>query len=449
MAEQKVYLNEQGEPTAGPVYLDEQGNPVGGEEKTVGGFIGNLFKSGGRIIRDTAQGLGTAALEASPIGIARTLADPLRGPRMLGRIPGAVKEYVGERYGSLDKLGNTLYEDPLGVVSDVATISPRGLLRGAVRKPVAAAQRAGKGLQEAGVSAYERMLKPNKSTLEGMPRFGGSLQERSRNVADELIRDPGGQISKRGVLRFKDATNKLEQKVDEIVAANPEARGSTAHLTEAMEGGRGRFAKQWAPGGDTSAYDAVTQEVLTNPKVTKTKRGVRDTSVEQAMGLAPAPTEVVKTGREMIPRVRAKTARDLTQGTYRSLGDKAYGELKGASTEAQKAAARGGRAIVNEAIPSVKPLNEEIAKRIDLGQVLDEAVFRSGKHDPIGLGQQVLLSGNAKFLPASLLNRPGIGSPIARGVHGAGGALTGLSEASVAALMRDALLARLMGNPDE
>ena len=38
---------------------------------------------------------------------------------------------------------------------------------------------------------------------------------------------------------------------------------------------------------------------------------------------------------------RAADAQAMKQGTYRALGDKAYGELKGASIEAQKAQARG------------------------------------------------------------------------------------------------------------
>jgi hypothetical protein len=137
----------------------------------------------------------------------------------------------------------------------------------------------------------------------------------------------------------------------------------------------------------------------------------------------------------------------LTQGTYRTLGDKAYGELKGASTEAHKAAARGGRAILNEAIPAAEPLNNAISKRIDLGQVLDEAVFRSGKHDPVGLGQQVVLSGNPGLLWASLINRPGVGSPVARGVFGAGKSL-GNAEVD-GRLMQAALLSAMLGSDQQ
>jgi len=325
---------------------------------------------------------------------------------------------------------------------DAKTMAKEGAL-GATGEGVGRIAKAGGAkLQNAAVSAYERMLKPNKSTLEGMSGMGGNLQERSRNVASTLLNDPNGQISKRGSNAYGDATSGMLNKVDELVEANPEARGSTKHLTDAMAGGRNTFQKQWAPGGDTAAYDSVSKEVLSNPRVTKIKRAVKDTSLEHAMGMAPGDSEVVKSGRELMPRVTAKGARDLTRGTYRNLGDKAYGELKGAQTEGHKAAARGGRAILNEAIPEVEPINNEISKRIDLGQVLDEAVFRSGKHDPIGLGQQVILSGNLGFLPASLINRPGIGSPIARSVNQTGAALQKLN---LTPAIKAALIAALGG----
>jgi hypothetical protein len=117
-----------------------------------------------------------------------------------------------------------------------------------------------------------------------------------------------------------------------------------------------------------------------------------------------------------------------------------------------QAAARGGRAILNEAIPEVEPHNNTISRRIDLGQVLDDAVFRSGKHDPIGLGQQVLLSGNASFLPAALINRPGVGSSIARGLYGAGNGAGTAADAVQhpgSRLLQQALMAYLAGGDPE
>lgn len=436
--------------------------PVEPEGKSLGGFLGNVMSSGGKFVGDTVAGF-PGMLKTAGTAMSALSGNQQAVQEMQGMVPGvvegvkAIPGMVAERYGSVDKALNTAYEDPVGVAADVSTVLGMGgatapgrtgrfLTRASdatnpMRAATAPARAAGRGLQSAGVSAYERMLKPNKATLEGMPAFGDDLQARSRNVAEALIRDQRGQISKRGAQRYADVTSGLQSKVDEIVDANPEARGSTGHLVTSLQGSRGRFQNQWAPKADLSAYDAVADEVLNNPRIQKTQRGVVTRTTQDDLGHFGEETGVESVGRSRIPRVRAQTARRLTQGTYRNLGDKAYGELQGAAKEAQKAAARGGRAVLNEALPQVEPINNAISKRIDLGQVLDEAVFRSGKHDPIGLGQQVVLSGsNPGFLLASLLNRPGLGSPVARGVYRAGGALTNVGGE---ALIRAALLARL------
>ena len=436
------------------------------EAHSLGGFGKNVLTSTGRVVKDAVTGLPSLlnlVAKANPLHPEHnpaTTGQQLVG--MLRAIPGAVKQ----RYGGLSNIGETAYHDPAGMAADVSTVTGLGGLAAGARAPrlagtlrkieqatnpldaiakpvVAAANKMGPGLQNVAVSSYERMLKPNKSTLEGMGRMGPTLEARSRAVAKKLIEDPHGQINRKGASRFKDETERLEQQVDAIVDANPEARGSTAHLRGELAGGRGTFAKQWAPSGDTSAYDSVATEVLNNPRVTKTKRQRVEHTTSDELGRLGSNTTTDAVGRELIPRVTAKGARELTRGTYRNLGDKAYGELKGAQTEAHKAAARGGRKIVNEALPAVEPLNTKISERIDLGQIQDEAVFRSGKHDPIGLSQQVVLSGNPWLIPASLINRPGVGSPIARGLFKAGGALDAMQTPNE--LLRAALVARLLG----
>lgn len=83
--------------------------------------------------------------------------------------------------------------------------------------------------------------------------------------------------------------------------------------------------------------------------------------------------------------IPVQLAHELKRGTYRSLGDKSYGELKGASTEAQKSLARGLRSEVAKGVPEAA----EIMKREgDVMNVLDVAKGRSlvsGNRDPQGL----------------------------------------------------------------
>lgn len=438
------------------------------DQHSVSGFAGNVLESGGRFIGDTVKG----ALSIPGMLIKATTGDPVKsGQAVIDAIkgaPSAIGKYVSDRYGSLGQAGETLYHDPIGVAGDVSTVAGGGALAAAkapriagtlgkiermanpmtaIGAPIAAA---GSKMRGGAVSANERMLKANKSTLAGMPQFGRTLEERSRAVAQALLDDPHGQISKSGARRFSDRTDAIKRQVDALVDANPEARGSTAAIPEELARGRETFRDQWAPSGDTSAYDAIASDVVNNPRINKSQRQrVTRTETspivdERGQPITTSTTSAEVTGRTMVPKIRASTARELTQGTYRNLGDKAYGELKGAQTQAHKAAGRAGRRILNEAIPEVEPLNRDISRRLDLGQVQDEAVFRSGKHDPISLGQQVMVAhGNPSWLAMSLINRPGVGSPLARGGYKAGKAL---EQAIDPEILRAALIARLLGS---
>lgn len=87
-------------------------------------------------------------------------------------------------------------------------------------------------------------------------------------------------------------------------------------------------------------------------------------------------------GKTEIP---VQVAQSLKTGTYRALADK-YGEIGSASTEAQKALARGLRDEIAKAVPGVvEPLKREAALR----QVMDVAGRRSlmaGNNNMFGLG---------------------------------------------------------------
>lgn len=87
-------------------------------------------------------------------------------------------------------------------------------------------------------------------------------------------------------------------------------------------------------------------------------------------------------GKTEIP---VQTAQSIKSGTYRALADK-YGEIGSASTEAQKALARGLRDEIAKAVPSVvDPLSREAALR----QVMDVAGRRAliaSNNNALGLG---------------------------------------------------------------
>jgi hypothetical protein len=87
-------------------------------------------------------------------------------------------------------------------------------------------------------------------------------------------------------------------------------------------------------------------------------------------------------GKSEIP---VQLAHEMKRGTYKSLGNKAYTELKGASIESQKALARGMREEVAEAVPAVKPLLERQASLLNVKDVAGQRALIESNKNPLGL----------------------------------------------------------------
>ena len=155
-------------PVASKVTVSPAGNPfdqfdapamrqnVGAEsERTFGGFAGNVIKSGVNVAKgvagavmhpiDTASGLvdvGAGALQnVLPKGVVDFVNKFDSNPDAANRAVAAADAVGGvykEKYGGLDKIKKTLYEDPVGAAADLSTLLSGGaaLVRGA---PVVAA----------------------------------------------------------------------------------------------------------------------------------------------------------------------------------------------------------------------------------------------------------------------------------------------------------------------
>jgi hypothetical protein len=90
----------------------------------------------------------------------------------------------------------------------------------------------------------------------------------------------------------------------------------------------------------------------------------------------------------MIPAssMSPKMAQRLKTGTYRQLKDKAYGEMKSADIEAQKALARGLKEEIEKVIPQVRPLNVRESQLLNALSLTERRVLMSANKDPVGLG---------------------------------------------------------------
>lgn len=309
-------------------------------------------------------------------------------------------------------------------MDNLKTIGTEGALsaggEGAARGLSAGVRAAAGPMRDMAVSSYERMLKPTRSALNSMVRFGETLPERSRNISSAIL-DSGVNISKAGSRQMHDMIGALSDKASAMLA-NSDKRGPTSLITNALKEAESRVSRQLAPNADRSAVRNVASEVESNPLITTRVRGRETVGWDDTNPADPIRIqETVDTGRrKLLPTVTVQKLDQLKRGTYRALGDKSYGEMKGASVEGEKAAARGAKEAIEAVVPGVKPIHAQESQLIDQSQVLDDAVFRSGKHVPFGLLEDIVLSGHHPgALPAVLMNRPGLGSPIARAMNSA------------------------------
>lgn len=96
-----------------------------------------------------------------------------------------------------------------------------------------------------------------------------------------------------------------------------------------------------------------------------------------------------------------QTAQDLKRGYQQAIGDRGYGEMKTAATEAEKAIARGLREKISAAAPEVADINARESQLINAMKVAQRGSgVLSGNKNPFGLG---LL--NTHTLPLWLLDR--------------------------------------------
>lgn len=130
------------------------------ENKSVGGFVKNIFKSGGELIKNTAQAV------IHPVKTAHTLADTALGV-VEKVIPGrqgaeteadALGSFLKERYGSFDAIKETAYNDPVGFLLDASTVLGGG---GAILKTAGTARKL-EGVVRAGqvASDVSRVVDP-------------------------------------------------------------------------------------------------------------------------------------------------------------------------------------------------------------------------------------------------------------------------------------------------
>jgi hypothetical protein len=241
--------------------------------------------------------------------------------------------------------------------------------------PFGGPAKSAKPVMEAGARAL--MQSAAKPTLEQL-RTG-----KAARAIDTMLKD-GYNPTKGGVEKMKAAIASLNDEISTTIGnstATVDKGKVAAYLDDALK----KFEMQVTPGSDTKAIEAAWTEFLNHPMLV---------------------------GKDQIP---VQLAQQMKQGTYKALGDKSYGELKGASTEAQKTLARGLKEEIGKAHPEVAAMNLKESELINALKVAERRALVDANKNPVGLGP---LAGHPGWMAAFLADRSALVKAMAaRGLY--------------------------------
>lgn len=197
-------------------------------EKSVGGFLGNVVKSGANIIGGVAQAVTHPLETVGAIGTAIEggISKLVPGEQESEKSFDALVNFYKERYGGVENLKNTLYEDPLGVLSDLSVLLGGGgaLLKGAgAATKIGELSRVGKAATVAG-----RAIEPVSATIKG----AGALSEAA--TSGRRIAPFAGKVNQPAVKAAEELGVSLPASMQ---STSPVVRGAEAIASKGLFGG--------------------------------------------------------------------------------------------------------------------------------------------------------------------------------------------------------------------
>jgi hypothetical protein len=419
-----------GEPEENIALVIQNYKPATAEPKSVGGFAENVVSSGGRFLKDTAEGvmgigkLGLRMLNAqsNPDEMLRLRDDAVSTaknvPSMIKQAGGALKA----RYGSPSAIGNTLYEDPVGVLGDVSTIA--GIGAGAKVPRVAGAL--------SKVEAATNPLRLLTAPLAKAADAGSSAIIRGTLRPSAAIRDDFG-----GAQGVADAVKK--HRVYSDASAGKKLGASTARADQMI-------ADAEAAGTPGVPTRSLVTELRGEPRATAQRR-VELGEVDQQPALAETARNIRKSNPREIPLTRAQALKREAQ----DLAYEAGRENQSVTKSAQKAKARALRTGIEQRVPEVGPVNRDSQELLGAKRAFSDAEDRPqaltnmlalGAGGTVGAGSGDIVSGLMTAAMMKALNSPRGGAMAGIGINEVGRAL------SHEELLRAALMARLAGSEE-
>jgi hypothetical protein len=285
----------------------------------------------------------------------------------------AVGQFIKDRYGSVDAFKNTVQEDPVGVLADVAglfsggsALVPKAGKVGAIAKSVQAVGKAVDPLNIS-VSAVKSLAKAGKAIPQGVPekllesalKFRPSIKPAQRASMTKTALREGILPTTRGLQKITDKLDALDTSLTKIIDDATD-RGVTipkkAVFSELNKLRRDLGGVKLDARSDLGVINKMAKEMDLNLKRLKKDR------------LTPRDLQDLKT--DAYKRINF----DITQG---SAGF--------AKNEARKAVARQAKGSLEGVDPNVQPLNRQMGDLLELNKELERVVTRLDNRNLISL----------------------------------------------------------------
>ena len=241
----------------------------------------------------------------------------------------------------------------------------------------------------AAVPLVRAAIKPTVSAMKQQAGASVTGINAQANVLAKFIIDKRLTTPDKAEAIIADAERELQRLVQGVTTAT-DAPQRAARYLDAL---KRSAAKQGLGASDVAAIAAKQRELLKasplSEDVVKTVMKPSPSGLVTASGqpvMVPTP---VKT-RALRTDVSPAEALDVARSTSRWSTRRQYGELKGASVEADKAVERASRDAVKAAVPGAKDQLQLQGQAIKAKQVLDRKAFREANRDAVSLPAHVV-----------------------------------------------------------
>jgi len=373
----------------------EQALPVGNQpvDFDVGTMVSNIPESGAKAVGDIYNAFRHPvdtglAINNLGTGLIQKL---IPGEQSKEKYADAAGEFIMERYGTMDKFKQSLMDDPVGIVSDIA-----GLLSGG---SLLAPKIGGK------MAAIGSAIDPANLVVRGASKAVMNLPA-VKNAPKNL---------------YKSAA-KFQKKFDQDAVTNTALREGILPTDAGIIKG-----KEILTGLDSKITDVIMESVNSGKKIPRSKmyKYLKDARKEMGgvnLDAADNLKKLNKVVSDFEKYIKTKGKGQLTAAEVQDFKIKIYETIKwkanqGTGSKAKattrKAIARAAKDELEIAIPEIKGFNLKMGEVIELMDAIDAPAARIANRDIIGLG-----------LPAKVI----AGSVIGDGSGAAIGFLAGIAD---------------------